>query len=66
MNPPMVFEHMTIAELAAAIDAAKDQSAAKADSVPEQEYTPMSASGLSADALAELTASWHGQSSEQP
>jgi mycobactin peptide synthetase MbtE len=66
MTPPMVFEHMTIAELAAAVDAANDQSAAKADSVPEREYTPMSASGLSADALAELTASWHEQSSEQP
>jgi mycobactin peptide synthetase MbtE len=66
MNPAMVFEHMTIAELAAAVDAANDQPAAQADSVSEQEYTPMSASGLSADALAELTASWHGQSSEQP
>jgi mycobactin peptide synthetase MbtE len=65
MTPAMVFEHMTIAELAAAVDAANDQPAAQADSVSEQEYTPMSASGLSADALAELTASWHGQSSEQ-
>jgi mycobactin peptide synthetase MbtE len=52
----MVFEYMTIAELAAAVDSAEP--AAEPDSVPEQEYTPMSASGLSADALADLTASW--------
>jgi mycobactin peptide synthetase MbtE len=63
MTPPMVFEHMTIAELAAAVDAAADQPVAEADSAPEQEYTPMSASGLSGDALAELTASWQRQSS---
>ncbi len=61
MTPPMVFEHMTIAELAAAVDAA-DQAAAETDSAPEQQYAPMSASGLSADALAELSASWHRQS----
>ncbi len=65
LTPPMVFEHMTIAELAAAVDAAtvaSDQPAAQQDSTPEQQYTPMSASGLSADALAELTASWQRQS----
>jgi mycobactin peptide synthetase MbtE len=62
MTPPMVFEHMTIAELAAAVDAAANQPAAGADSLPQQEYTPMSASGLSADALAELTAAWENQS----
>jgi mycobactin peptide synthetase MbtE len=68
MTPPMVFEHLTIAELAAAVSsvpAAADQPAAQpesAASVPGQEYTPMSASGLSADALAELTASWQRQS----
>jgi mycobactin peptide synthetase MbtE len=64
MTPPMVFEHMTIAELAAAVSpvpAATDQPAAQSDSEPQQ-YTPMSASGLSADALAELTASWQRQS----
>jgi mycobactin peptide synthetase MbtE len=62
MTPPMVFEHLTIAELAAAVEAATDQPAAQPDSEPEQQYTPMSASGLSADALAELTASWQRQS----
>ena len=62
MTPPMVFEHLTIAALAAAVDAAADQPAADADSAPAREYTPMSASGLSADALADLTASWHEQS----
>ena len=62
MTPPMVFEHLTIAELAAAVEAAADQPAAQPDSEPEQQYTPMSASGLSTDALAELTASWQRQS----
>jgi mycobactin peptide synthetase MbtE len=62
MTPPMVFEHMTIAELAAAVSAATDHPAAQPDSEPEQQYAPMSASGLSAEALAELTASWQNQS----
>ncbi len=61
LTPAMVFEHMTIGELAAAVDGAVDQQVAEEDSAPEQEYTPMSASGLSADALAELTASWQRQ-----
>ena len=62
MTPPMVFENMTIAELAAAVEAATNQTAAQPNSEPEQQYTPMSASGLSADALAELTAAWERQS----
>ncbi|BBZ40481.1 putative peptide synthetase MbtE [Mycobacterium conspicuum] len=62
MTPPMVFENMTIAELAAAVDAATNQPAAQPNPEHEQQYTPMSASGLSADALAELTASWEQQS----
>jgi mycobactin peptide synthetase MbtE len=62
LTPPMVFEHMTIAELSAAVDAAANQPVAEADSAQKQEYTPMSASGLSAEALADLTASWHEQS----
>lgn len=61
LTPVMVFEHMTIAELAAAVDAAADQPTAQADSVSVQRAAPMSASGLDADALAALTASWHGQ-----
>jgi mycobactin peptide synthetase MbtE len=62
LTPPMVFEHLTIAELAAAVDAAAENPAVEADSSPAQEYTPMSASGLSADALADLAASWQQQS----
>jgi mycobactin peptide synthetase MbtE len=62
LTPVMVFENMTIAELAAAVDAAADLPAAEADSAPADEYTPMSASGLTADALADLAASWHRQS----
>jgi mycobactin peptide synthetase MbtE len=62
LTPAMVFEHMTIAALAAAVDAAADQAAAEADSAPTQQVAPMSASGLSADALAELTATWQSQS----
>lgn len=58
LTPAMVFEHMTIGELAAAVDAAAPQDG----STSEQEYTPMSASGLSTDALAELTAAWQEQS----
>jgi mycobactin peptide synthetase MbtE len=62
LTPPMVFECMTIAELAVAVAGAANQPAAESDSTSAQEYTPMSASGLSADALADLTASWHEQS----
>ncbi|ORW09560.1 non-ribosomal peptide synthetase [Mycobacterium kyorinense] len=58
LTPAMVFEHMTIGELAAAVDAAAPQG----NSTSGQQYTPMSASGLSADALAELTAAWQEQS----
>ncbi|MGO9929883.1 MAG: phosphopantetheine-binding protein, partial [Mycobacterium sp.] len=58
LTPAMVFEHMTIAALAAAVDAAAVSSAAGADSGSVQQAAPMSASGLGADALAELTASW--------
>ena len=62
LTPAMVFEHMTIAELAAAVDAAADQPAANSDSAPAQHSAPMSASGLDADALAQLSASWLDQS----
>ena len=62
MTPAMVFENMTIAELAAAVDSAPEQpaeqNAAVPDSAGDQQSTPMSASGLSADALAQLNASW--------
>lgn len=64
MTPQMVFECATIAQLAGAVDAA-DQVATEGDShlvTPSVQSAPMSASGLSADALAELTASWQAQS----
>ena len=62
LTPAMVFEHMTIAELAAVVDSAADQPAAESDSAAAQQSAPMSASGLDADALAELSASWLEQS----
>ncbi|MGV9751220.1 amino acid adenylation domain-containing protein [Nocardia farcinica] len=63
LTPQLVFEHMTIAELAAAVDAAgpvdaQDESTA----APQPESAPMSSSGLDSDALAALTASWQAQS----
>ncbi|MDO3340802.1 amino acid adenylation domain-containing protein [Mycobacteroides abscessus subsp. abscessus] len=64
MTPQMVFECATIAQLAGAVDAA-DQVVTEGDShlvTPPVQSAPMSASGLSADALAELTASWQAQS----
>lgn len=62
LTPAMVFEHLTIAELAGAVDASANQPEAQADPAPRQEYLPMSASGLSADDLSELTASWQQRS----
>lgn len=64
MTPQMVFECATIAQLAGAVDAAA-QVVTEGDShlvTPSVQSAPMSASGLSADALAELTASWQAQS----
>lgn len=64
MTPQMVFECATISQLAGAVDAA-DNVAAETNSNSEAEMehsAPMSASGLSAEALAELTASWQAQS----
>lgn len=62
LTPVMVFEHLTIAELAAAVDAAADHPVAEGDPVSVQQAEPMSASGLDADALAALSAAWHSQS----
>ena len=51
----MVFEHPVLADLAAAVDA----KAVAAEPEPaDARHAPMSASGLSADELADLTASW--------
>lgn len=57
LTPAMVFECMTIGDLAAAVDST-DAPAEPASDQPEPEYTPMSASGLSAEALSDLTAAW--------
>ncbi|MUM18704.1 amino acid adenylation domain-containing protein [Mycobacterium sp. CBMA271] len=64
MTPQMVFECATITQLAAAVDSA-DPAVADADSAaetPAAPSAPMSASGLSAEALADLAASWQAQS----
>jgi mycobactin peptide synthetase MbtE len=59
----MVFEHPVLADLAVAVDERAatategDQLGAESDDL---HHAPMSASGLSADELAELTASWAG------
>ncbi|WP_454198426.1 amino acid adenylation domain-containing protein [Nocardia sp. Marseille-Q1738] len=62
LTPQLVFEHFTIAELAAAVDAAADnpapQEVAQTPAPEERAYAPMSTSGLDVDALAALTASW--------
>ncbi|MGV9798973.1 amino acid adenylation domain-containing protein [Mycobacterium sp. NPDC003449] len=50
----MVFEHPELADLAAAVDAEDTSAVAAADT----HHAPMSASGLSADELASLTASF--------
>jgi mycobactin peptide synthetase MbtE len=53
----MVFEYPTVHELAAAIDArsAADTQGAQGE---DREHAPMTVSGLSAEELAELTASF--------
>ncbi|CRZ13597.1 non-ribosomal peptide synthetase [Mycolicibacterium neworleansense] len=53
MTARMVFEHPGLADLAAAIDAAGTQAEAA-----DVRHEPMSASGLSPDELAALTAGW--------
>ena len=58
MTARMVFEHPVLSELAAAIDAAGEGSAAQ-----DVHHAPMEASGLSSDELAALTAAW-GQSQD--
>ncbi|WP_078353896.1 non-ribosomal peptide synthetase [Mycobacteroides chelonae] len=62
MTPQMIFECPSISELAGAVDNAIVQPG-DAEPTPESEASaPMSASGLSTDALAALTASWQEQS----
>ncbi|ORW73098.1 non-ribosomal peptide synthetase [Mycobacterium saskatchewanense] len=57
LTPRMVFEHPVLHELAAALDAKSESETDSADT----HHAPMSASGLSADELAELTSSWGHQ-----
>ncbi|WP_205875624.1 non-ribosomal peptide synthetase [Mycobacterium camsae] len=54
VSPRMVFEHPTIQELAAALDSGQDGTGADAD----VRHEPMSASGLSDQDLAAVTAAW--------
>ncbi|MGY2037629.1 amino acid adenylation domain-containing protein [Nocardia gipuzkoensis] len=63
LSPQMIFEHFTIAELAAAVDEAiaNPPAVSPDDAVDEQEHAPMSASGLDADTLAALQSSWATQ-----
>lgn len=68
LTPQLVFEHFTVAELAAAVDAAApsdtpaspEPEGAQAQS-PQQFWAPMSASGLSPEELAALTAAWRSE-----
>ncbi|QLL05817.1 non-ribosomal peptide synthetase [Mycobacterium vicinigordonae] len=62
LTPAMVFEYMTLAELAASVDAAGAAPVATADSEAQPSAAPMSASGLDADALAALSAAWQSRS----
>jgi mycobactin peptide synthetase MbtE len=61
LTPQMIFEYFTLHELAAAVDAATDQAAQASRAPEEHRYEPMSASGLSGDALAMLRESWSAQ-----
>ena len=54
LTPRMVFEHPEIAALATALDAGEGMH----EEEPDLHHAPMSASGLSEDELAALTASW--------
>ncbi|MDF2825290.1 MAG: mbtE, partial [Mycobacterium sp.] len=53
----MVFEHPVLVDLAVAVEAA----AAGADEPEDVHHAPMAASGLSAEELADLAATWSGQ-----
>jgi len=59
VNPRMVFENPTVAQLAAAVDALGDAGdAASTGDVPETRFEPMTTSGLSATDLAAVTQLW--------
>ena len=56
----MVFEHPTIHELAAKVDAAAGSEA------PDVRHEPMAASGLSPDELAAVTSMWSASQEGAP
>ncbi|MCV7380698.1 non-ribosomal peptide synthetase [Mycobacterium alsense] len=56
LTPRMVFEHPVLRELAAAVDARAAET--EDEGSRDTHHAPMSASGLSADELADLTESW--------
>ncbi|NED61094.1 hypothetical protein G3I15_09180, partial [Streptomyces sp. SID10244] len=58
--PQQIFDHYTIAELAAAVDAVEAQDT-DGGVVDDAEAAPMSASGLSEDMLQSLGAAWKSQ-----
>ncbi len=59
VNPRMIFENPTIAQLAAAVDALRaDGDGGPADEAPETNFEPMTTSGLSATDLAAVTQLW--------
>lgn len=62
MTPQMIFECSTMTELAGAVDSAVAQPDEATVVSATETSAPMSASGLSADALSALTSSWQGQS----
>ncbi|NLG45730.1 non-ribosomal peptide synthetase [Gordonia sp. (in: high G+C Gram-positive bacteria)] len=57
LDPQQIFDHYSIAELAEAVDAARDEVPDQPE-VPVAETAPMSASGLSADMLSALGSAW--------
>ena len=64
LTPQMVFEYLTIAELATAIDRALDSGVTAekpAEPIVEQSHAPMAVSGLSEDALAMLGSAWQAR-----
>ncbi|MGC5255993.1 amino acid adenylation domain-containing protein [Gordonia sp. DT218] len=61
LAPQQIFDHYTIAELAAAVDAAETHETRGGGGADEAEAAPMSASGLSDDMLQSLGAAWKSQ-----
>jgi mycobactin peptide synthetase MbtE len=59
VSPRMVFENPTVAQLAAALDAAEP--GAEAAGAGDTRHAPMSTSGLSAEDLAAVTSSWNAR-----